>query len=235
MILFRRIAGRGAMLVAGLAAVSGAQAKSNGSDVGGAHRWGLGLSADAGTLPRAFVPECQRQHTPGAAGVGVTAFLRPRTVVVFEADVRGSATMPCRDAVMIPPPAPTLPPGVSKVSTLYSDTPRTPLLRSSVRVGVEAPRPLPLIRATFGGGMIVSGARMWFGAAALGIATRSEGARMFAELERNVVRARVEALYATVTKTDTTYSSVIRVVPEVEYPSWTTVHLGVELPLGVRR
>lgn len=141
--------------------------------------------------------------------------------------------MACADKALIPP---------SPVVTEYIDGPRypsnlpkTPLLRSAFRVGIETPRQFPLVRVTAGGGMIASHGTAFFGTAAIGIGTRSERTRVFAELETNVARTRVETVYTTVTQDGGNYSSSSRKVSGVDHPGWTTLHLGVELPLSAKR
>jgi hypothetical protein len=151
---------------------------------------------------------------------------------VLEADVRRSWLMPCGDVITLPPPVAQ---STFRTETIYpSDLPRLPLLRTAIRLGIETPQRYPLVRATFGGGAVLSDGRAFFGTAALGVGTRSAGTRVFAELETSVSRASVEAVYTTVTQDGSAYTTDARAVREVAHPMWTSLHVGVEFPLGTR-
>jgi hypothetical protein len=113
-----------------------------------------------------------------------------------------------------------------------SGTPHAPpLARSVLRIGLEAPRPLPLIRAMIGGGVVVGNGTAPFGTASIGVGTRSAGIRPFADLETSVSRARVTAVYTHSVGTGASSTTERRTAIEVVHPRWTTLRIGLEFPL----
>jgi hypothetical protein len=197
------------------------------------HSRAFALSIDAGAYPDEFT---DRRHlacsNKAGVGVGLSAIDRPRAALFFEGEVRASRAVQlfssC-DVALVFMPAPNVysPSGFEPVS----GTPVMPLLRTLVHGGFETPRDfMPLIiRGTVGIGMIWNAHPAPIGAWKLGVSSRGPDARIFAELERDVSRVReTEALFR--------IDSIGGLVPfgttsQVAHPVWTTLHVGIELPL----
>lgn len=220
--------------VAGLAAHLRAQTGVGSTDP---HRRAVSISLDAGSYPDAFSTRCGTDKSVGAGlGMGLGAIARPRSGVILEAELRGS-WMPdnfgCSDSPGIAPIGQDT--YESRPGFRYDvGTPGMPLLRSLVRAGLETPVGLPLIRATVGAGVLWNGHPAPIGSLALGVGTRGRATRFYLEMERDISRARA-------TETRNRYRAEANgdqtplgstVVPRVTHPSWTTLHLGVEMPVG---
>jgi hypothetical protein len=203
---------------------SAVEGQTNDATSRDAHRWALALAVDAGTLPNDFSERCGKGEPTLAIGGGVAALFRPRSILVLEGEVRASGTIPmpfdCNVGMVLPPGA--------TIDDLFPKTvPRTPLVRSALRVGVETPRGYPLVRATIGGGMIVAFGQAPYRTTAIGFGTRSDGARVYVELENSVTRVRRNV----VRWTSLSDSGRLILESAVLHPSWTSLRARVEVPL----
>jgi hypothetical protein len=112
-----------------------------------------------------------------------------------------------------------------------ADSPHLSLVRSAARFGIETPPDRPLFRATAGIGAIWTGRVVPFETVAIGTGSRGPNARFYAELEVSTSRYRVSVarpvVADTVIRTPSTHF-----VSRVALPTWGSLHLGVELPLG---
>jgi hypothetical protein len=199
-----------------------------------AHSHAIALSVDAGSYPHQFTeprsnPACRSKFGVGA---GISAIDRPRPGVFFEAELRGtmSAQLPSAcDVVLIYTPASGVysPTGFRPVA----GTPVMPLLRTLVHGGFETPREISpvVVRGTAGVGMIWNAHPAPVAALTLGVSSRRPGTRIYAELERDVTRVReTEALF----RPDSMGTLVpVGTAGQVAHPVWTTLRIGIEMPL----
>lgn len=215
-------------LIAVMSGVLAAQQPMGGATSTDPHRHALLLMADVGTVPDVFSSRCANRGASGAYGGGLSALFRHGSMLVLQGDLRATGSIPlpggCNVALIVPP-------GATKDDLYPKSIPRTPLLRSAVALGLETPPGYPLVRATLGGGMIVAPARAFYRTTAIGVGTRSKGARFYAEFETSVSRAR-RGVVRFVPLGD---SASIVLVPTVEHPRWSAVRAGVELPIARAR
>ena len=158
------------------------------------HRWAVGLAVDVGQVPDALSLECggTSDAVPSIGG-GVAFLFRARQWLVVEADTRVNAIpsgIGCGERAPVPTPVGPNE-AVGAVTRDWHRVPTPPLLRSAMRVGVETPPGLPLVRATVGSGLFWANTLTPFETAAMGIGTRGRWARLYAELETNISRVRV--------------------------------------------
>jgi len=197
------------------------------------HSRAVTFSLDAGAYPGEFTHPGSNSICPNAFGVGagVSAIERPRSAVFLEGEVRatmkGQLPNGC-DVVVVYTPAPGVysPFGFQPVS----GTPGMPLVRTLVHGGFETPSELApvIVRGTVGVGMIWNHHPAPIGALTLGVSSRGPGRRFYAELERDVTRVREnEFLF----RSDTLSATPVGTVNQVAHPVWTTLRLGLELPL----
>jgi hypothetical protein len=121
----------------------------------------------------------------------------------------------------------------SATKTYPNGVPSTRLVRTALHVGVETPNS-PLLRATVGGGMIWSGRYLPFWTVAVGGSSPGR-VRLHWGLETSVTRVRVREehtryLWDPATLTQTPLPS--RITSYVNNLKWTSLQLGVEIPLA---
>lgn len=183
----------------------------------GRRRVGLGLSGGLSTLPDAFVSQCGVPKNGGGAGVlGAASFLfRPWGWITTQADLSATViTMPSSCLGL-----------VSRVRVGYDRRDlQNPTFLSTVRIGLETPPRLPLLRATIGTGRVLGGTQpslmVW------GIATGTRGPRARLLIEWDQYRARVNAEEVRSNgQVDTSRT------PMVVRPRWSALRVGVELPI----
>ncbi len=149
----------------------------------------------------------------------------------LEAEIRATmkVQVPTCDVALVYTPAPGVysPLGFQPVS----GTPVMPLVRTLLHAGFETPSELSpvIVRGTVGVGMIWNAHPAPIAALTLGVSSRGPAARVYAELERDVTRIREsEALFRS--------DSTGRLIPvgtsgQVAHPVWTTLRIGIEMPL----
>lgn len=225
--------------VAGLGESAGAQ------DVGRHewNRWSSIVAVDAGTFPGELSDRCAGSIRP-SVGAGIAAVFRPRSWFVVTGDARGSAvpSLGCGD--LLPAPIEVAPNVYESPygSTVYPrGLPSDPYLRSGLHIGVEVPTPTglppgePLLRATVGGGLFWASHPVPYASAAIGISSRSHGKRLYVELETNVSRLSASQSYHRLRQDSTVFTTLpARTVPVVLRPRWTTLHVGIEIPIAAR-
>jgi hypothetical protein len=229
------------MTIVGLGRIAGAQA------VGGAgwSRWSTVVAIDAGTFPDALENRCGNASKP-SVGAGIAAVFRPRSWLVLTGDTRGNVipTLGC-GGDLVPPPM-EIAPNVYEnpfASTVYQrGLPGDPFFRSGLHLGVEVPTPSglppgePLLRATVGTGLFWATRPVPYTSAAIGISSRNRGNRLYVELETNVTRIRADQSYARMRRDSTVFTPLpARVIPMVLHPRWTTLHVGIEVPIAAAR
>jgi len=204
------------------------------------HHVALGVALGAGTIPDAFSSRCGRENT-GSLGWGAqfSALARPRRVLVVQADARATfqtlstgctADLPLRQ---LAPNVYETRPGAD----FPGGTPHVPMASTTVRVGLETPRSLPLVRLSAGGGAVLGQRVLPVGIAALGMGTRGRGKRIYGEVEYSISRTSASERRDVWTyPPGGTRGPIVEphTVPLVEHPHWTTVHLGVEIPFANR-
>jgi hypothetical protein len=200
------------------------------------HQHAIALSVDAGSFPDAFSTRCGTRTSGGAGfggGIGVITRLRHHVIVAEE--IRASY-MPDVFGCDLPLLAVRLDSNVYETRPGYTyppGTPSLPLLRTLMRFGIEGPDDGPLFHATVGAGVIWSGHPAPLGALAIGVGSRGPGARFYVELERDVSRVvGTEARERFRGDSTGTTSLGIAEFRRAIYPTWTTLHLGLELPAG---
>ncbi len=112
-------------------------------------------------------------------------------------------------------------------------TPHSPLVRTLLRAGLETPARLgPIFRASVGGGFIWGSRPAPVAAGSIALSSGGEGKRAFVELEHDVTRVR-EAESRFRYRQDSTVQTPLgtSVVTERIHPTWTTLRVGLELPL----
>ena len=199
--------------------------------------WAFGAGLEASSVPDAFSTRCDNQGTLGW-GIGGSVAYRPAGPFVIAGDVHMvRSTFPTGCDLMLE--LVQVAPGVweTRPDPVYSaGVPRLPLMRSSVRMGLETPSRLPLVRLSLGTGAFWSGCPTPYGLAAIGVGTRGKAARFYAELEEDVSRVRgVE--HRQRFREDSTGEVALGTVdvPMLLHPHWGMVHAGVEIPLRALR
>jgi hypothetical protein len=199
------------------------------------HRWAGGISFDLGSVPDQFGQRCGHEDGSVVYGGGLTVVHRPRRRMVAVFDARASNVVKfgsCRYAV-----APAVPIGPNEFENRPTvayprGTPAAPLRRTSVRIGVEVPPGLGMLRATIGGGWIWSGARRPFATGVLEFGTANAGLRLVAGLERSIVWVRQGLEYSRYRQVG---DEVTRLPSRFDLHTaakhWTIARLGIELPL----
>lgn len=220
---------------AGVVAVAGSLGAQTAPPVADPHRHAIALSVDAGSYPDAFSTRCGQQNNGGAGfGAGIGLITRPRHHLMLEGEVRGSM-MPVGFGCDLPLLVVPVDSNVYETRPGFSyptGTPSLPLLRSLMRIGIEGPSAGPLLHATVGAGVIWSGHPAPLGSIAIGAGSRGPGARFYVELERDVSRLRATEIRNRF-RADSAGEiplgtfNVVRVL----HPAWTTLHLGLELPM----
>jgi len=203
------------------------------------HRWAGGLSVDLGGIPDAFGFQCGDSFSPVVGG-GLTVIHRPRRGVVAVFDARASSLVEIAacNTLRVPPPVPI---GANDFEDGPYDTyprgiPRAPLRRTSLRIGLEAPPDRGVLRATIGGGWLWSGAQRPFLTGALEIGTNNGGPRFVAGIERSITWVRVSQEYRRFRRDETTQTQLpSRFDAHTLKEQWTTVRIGIELPLSDAR
>ena len=223
---------------AAVVAVAGSLSAQTAPPVADPHRHAIALSVDAGSYPDAFSTRCGQQSTGGAGfGAGIGVITRPRHHLMLEGEVRGSM-MPVGFGCDLPLVFAHVDSNVYESRPGYTyptGTPTLPLLRSLMRIGIEGPGHGPLLHATVGAGIIWSGHPAPLGAIAIGAGSRGPGVRFYAELEQDVSRLRATEV-RTRFRADSTGETPLGTFNYVRvlYPAWTTLHLGLELPMRSR-
>ena len=201
-------------------------------------RWALGLAADIGGVSDAMAAQCGYGHGGSPMlGAGAALLFAPRSWLIMAGDLRMSGTLLTGCKLSIPAAVYL---GDNQweypVYRDYRNVPTSPLTRSAVRIGVQTPPGLPLLRATVGGGLLWSSTPAPFGAATVGIGSRGTHVRFYAEFEADVARVRV---FETRTRfhVDSVRGPVVdsrTTTPVVIHPRWGAMHIGVELPFASR-
>lgn len=199
------------------------------------YRHGVLLTLGFGTLPDAFTSRCGREGSGSAGpGLGAAVLARLPRGLVVQGDahaVLDAIDMGC-DAILH---VRNLGPGLYETlpgAVVEDGTPTVPLARTTLRVGLETPPSLPLLRATVGGGAIWTGGMAPIAVATLGAGTRGRVQRYYAELEAAVTRVRATERRER-HQADATGDRIVGVttVPLVLRPVWLTLNVGVEIPL----
>ena len=197
------------------------------------HSRALTVSVDAGAYPDEFTRAGSNAAcgSPAGLGAGVSGIDRPRSGVFLEGELRASLALVLQgcDVALVYMPAPGVyaPLGFQPVS----GTPVMPLVRTLVHGGFETPPEISpvVVRGSVGVGMIWNAHPAPIGALKLGVSSRGSGTRIYAELERDVTRVReTEALFRPDTVGDL---MPIGTVTQVAHPVWTTLRIGIEMPL----
>ena len=181
-------------------------------------------------LPDAVSRQCGTKENGGSADDGLDAgaglLFRLTGWIVVLADTRVAARFPnprgcgldqsiAHVQVLVP------------VDTNFSRT-GSPFATSTLRVGVETPPGVPLVRVTVGPGLVWGGPLLPLTVLTAGWSTRGQGNRFFADFERAQIRLRAtEVNYNSFTVTPSwppTRSIVL-------HPVVHTVRLGIEVPL----
>jgi hypothetical protein len=202
------------------------------------HHRAFAVSGDAGTIPTVFgggqCGDDGYDHT-AELGLGVSAIDRPRSIVIFGAELRASTVPNVFGCKLIARGPVEVAPGIweSRPGFLASPgTPHTPLIRSVLRAGLETPSYRSAIfRATIGGGFIWSSRPAPVASGSIALSSSSAGKRAFIELEHDVTRVRqVETRFRY--RQDSTVQTPLgtSVVTERIHPTWTTLRMGLELP-----
>jgi hypothetical protein len=200
------------------------------------YRRALDLSLGVGPLPDAFTSQCGKTNLGGAgAGLGAGLVFRPRRGVILRADGDvtaepiGSGCDLLIQLVEVEPGVFESRPGVS----YPAGTPSAPLARTLLRAGIETPPGRLPLRATVGGGVVWGRRSLPLGAITLGTGTRGRRWRLNAELEHAVSRTSAEERRQRMRATPGGFTDLgTTVLRRVRYPRWTTLRLGVELPLA---
>jgi hypothetical protein len=201
-----------------------------------AAQWSGRLVADAGSIPNAFSTKCASAGSVAGVGVGMSLLLHPRSFVGLEFDTHVQSPLiavGCGGA----PAVSLVAPGIYEERygvNFGPDSPHPPLWTSVLHVAVQSPASAPLMRASIGGGVVWNRRPVPLGSVALGIGTRGAGARFYAELEQYVSRANATeqrrrfAMDSSGRQTELGTTAF----PFVFHPTWTTLHVGVEVPLS---
>jgi hypothetical protein len=198
------------------------------------HRWATALTLDLGSIPDAFTVQCGSGSYPSYGG-GLAVLFRARRWVVATLDVRMSE-MPDLYGCDAVAPAPVLIGPNEWESWAAKQFPNgvatPPLVRNALHIGVETSPEDPLLRATVGGGMIWTGTRTPFASVAIGGGSRGRGARFYWDLESSFCALRVRETHTRV-RLDSNVATPLppRIVSYVEHPTWTALHIGLEIPV----
>jgi hypothetical protein len=234
-LLGQSVVRRTLVVAVGITIVSPVQAQTTADP----HRWAGGLSVDFGGIPDAFGQRCGSAGASLIYGAGFTVVHRPRRGLVAVFDARASRVIDvfsCRLAVASPVPI-----GANEFEEgpyrAYSPgTPKAPLRRTSVRIGVEAPPDRGVLRATIGGGWLWSGAQRPFATGAFEIGTNNAGLRFVAGIETSMAWVRVGQEYRRFRRDGEIQTPLpSRFELHVERKHWTIARIGIELPLSEAR
>jgi hypothetical protein len=211
-------------------AASRADAQSPMSD-----RWAVQVGGDAGTVPSAG-RGCYADTTVPVVGGGFGILHRFGERFVAIADTRWSGTFDIGCKLTIPAPR-IIGPNQFETGTPRLDypwgKPRTGYPRTGLRVGIEPSIPWLRARATAGGGFFW-GMRSPFATAALEASTPGRRLRVVFGVETSRAWMRVNREY---TRWEASEGGTTTVLPSrfdsrVDGSGWTTVRLGLEMPLN---
>jgi hypothetical protein len=200
-------------LVAGLLITGGEVGAQEARDP----RVGLALSGGVATVPDALGAQCGRNG--GGSGGGLEAsgavIVRPWRWLVVQGDARTVPALAPSGCTLVR----------YQIDTSYAGSGRrAPLTTSTLRVGLETPRGLPLLRATAGVGSVWGAPTLPITVLGVAAGTRGRYVRFLVEAERLRTRAQAEEV-----RTD--FGHPERRRPIVVHPVWHAVRLGVEVPL----
>ena len=180
-------------------------------------RVGLALSGGVATIPGAFGAQCGRNG--GGGGVGVEAsgavVARPWRWVIAQADARAVPRLVGGDCTLV----------LYSIDTAYAVSDRrNPLATSTLRVGVETPQGMPLVRATAGIGRVWGSPTLPVTIFGIAVGTRGRHVRFVVEAERFRTRVHAEEVL-------NDFQQPGRRRPIAVHPVWHSVRFGVEVPL----
>jgi hypothetical protein len=181
-------------------------------------RSGFSLGAGVTTVNSPMHLSCGGGDGGLEANAGLV--LRPRGIWIVEADVRSAAIVSadCASLRVLRP-----------VDTTYSAPLHDPYLTSTLRVGVETPVRLPLIRLSAGAGVYLAGRRSPFATFDAIWSTRGKRARLFVAAEQTIRRA--SALERTF---DLPTAKVVRTRDLPVNALTNSYRVGLEFPFGQR-
>jgi hypothetical protein len=180
-------------------------------------RVGLALLGGVASVPDALGAQCGRNGGGSGGGVEGSAavVVRPWRWMIVQGDTRVAQQLVPNGCTLV----------LFAVDTSYEASGRRePFATSTLRLGVETPRGMPLVRATAGIG------RVWgsptLPVAMLGVAagTRGRRLRFLVEAERLQTRVPAEEVLNDFPQSERRRPIVVR-------PVWHSVRLGVEVPL----
>ena len=179
-------------------------------------RVGLALSGGVATIPGALAGQCGQNGGGGGEGVEASGaiVLRPWRWVVAQVDARAVPRLVGGDCTAM----------LFRIDTSYAARDRRdPLATSTVRLGVETPQGMPLVRATAGIGLVWGSPALPVTMFGIAVGTRGRRVRFVAEVERLRTRVHAEEVLNDFQPG--------RRRPIDVYPVWHSVRLGVEVPL----